>query len=346
MKEEQKINSLFIASAAGVLRRSRSGRARILVSVLIAALALALPPGQAQLAAEEANKLLDAGMWRLKEVLKPSSSKPQFTVQSVDPPSQSSLVHHFKLCPRKLLLYPGESFTLVPLALDRNKEVVEGAAFEWQSKNSNIADVSSTGEVMAVSPGHTQVEVSAGSAKGKVNVEVRSGSRPKTADRKQGDDDWEVEHGHDCDAPEDDPVAQVRDQKSEVGGQGLWAGDQRSEIRGQRSEASGPALKPAPGASSETGPFLTHASFASTMRGGVKSTTKPAMLRVSPAQAARLQHGPLQSLSNPWHRTAAGEPVGFSMVPILMSRQLPPPRPSTQSASLASPRWRIQWGAR
>src|SRR4029079_4883951 len=29
---------------------------------------------------------------------------------------------------------------------------------------------------------------------------------PSYTDRKKADDEWEAEHGHDCDAPEDDPA--------------------------------------------------------------------------------------------------------------------------------------------
>ncbi|MEK6408491.1 MAG: hypothetical protein AABN34_16305 [Acidobacteriota bacterium] len=118
------------------------------------------------------------------------------------PSDRATEVKHLRLCPRKLLLYVGEAFTLVPLPLDRNKEVVHGAALTWETKDPNLASVSSWGEVSASAPGHTQVAVNAGTTKAHVNVEVRAGLRPRLSDRRQGDLDWDAEHGHDCDDPE------------------------------------------------------------------------------------------------------------------------------------------------
>jgi hypothetical protein len=72
----------------------------------------------------------------------------------------------------------------------------------WETKDPNLAGVSSWGEVSAIAPGHTQVTVSAGTTKADVNVEVRAGVRVRLSDRRQGDLDWDAEHGHNCDDPE------------------------------------------------------------------------------------------------------------------------------------------------
>ncbi|HXF39383.1 MAG TPA: BACON domain-containing carbohydrate-binding protein, partial [Blastocatellia bacterium] len=277
--------------ATDLLSRTRRWRVRIFVSLIIIALALPLSPHQAQFAAVEAGKFLHANVARLRDVVKRGPATKQISTQSFDPPGQSSLVHHFKLCPRKLLLYPGENFTLVPLALDRDKEVVEGAAFEWQSKNADVAGISSTGEVIAISPGHTQVEVSAGSAIGKVNVEVRAGSRPAYTDRKKADDDWEAEHGHDCDAPDDDPApSQGIDKRETERNLAVSSGissreDSGNEVSAIQAYATG--LTPAR-------ERLVAARAASVNRPGFK-TSHPAMLRGvrEPAPESLLGHATL-----------------------------------------------------
>ncbi|MEK6289714.1 MAG: hypothetical protein AABO57_28695, partial [Acidobacteriota bacterium] len=179
------------------LQREYAAIFRFLAAVLVAAMAVPIPQVLAEPVARTAIEFVI-------EFLTPSRKKLQ-TVGSQDfkgPSDRATEVKHLRLCPRKLLLYVGEAFTLVPLPLDRNKEVVHGAALIWETKDPNLASVSSWGEVSASAPGHTQVAVNAGTTKAHVNVEVRAGLRPRLSDRRQGDLDWDAEHGHDCDDPE------------------------------------------------------------------------------------------------------------------------------------------------
>lgn len=170
---------------------------RLLAGILVGTMAVPIPQVLAEPVARTAIEFV-------LDFLAPSKKKPQ-TVISQDfkgPADRAFEVKHLKLCPRKLLLYVGEAFTLVPLPLNRNKEIVHGATLTWDAKEPKFATVSSWGEVSAIAPGHTQVTVDAGTTKAHVDVEVRAGLRPRPTDRRQADLDWDGEHGHDCDDPE------------------------------------------------------------------------------------------------------------------------------------------------
>jgi hypothetical protein len=106
-------------------------------------------------------------------------------------------VTHFRLCPRRVLLYSEETFTLSPTPLGAEDEIVDFAYLEWWSENPGVATVSSWGEVTAVSPGQTFVVVQSGSAQARILVQVREGYRPY-----QTDEEWDEEHQDDCSEPE------------------------------------------------------------------------------------------------------------------------------------------------
>ncbi|HJQ24610.1 MAG TPA: Ig-like domain-containing protein, partial [Blastocatellia bacterium] len=138
---------------------------------------------------------------------------PQINAQQFDNPSQrAGQITHFRLCPRHLKLYTEESFTLVPLALDRNQEAVHGVAFDWQTSNAAVAKVSSWGEVTARAPGQAIVTVSVGTARASVSVDVQAGVRPR-----QTDAEWDSEHAGDCDDPE---AAELQDSRDDLARQG------------------------------------------------------------------------------------------------------------------------------
>jgi RHS repeat-associated protein len=124
--------------------------------------------------------------------------------QRADTPGQRALqITHFRLCPRRLSLFVGENYTLVPIALDQNREVVHGVAYEWQSSNAGVASVSG-GTVDAVAPGLAVVTVRIGTARATVVIGVSAGTRGRLPDAA-----WDPEHTHDCDDPEDVAVTEA-----------------------------------------------------------------------------------------------------------------------------------------
>jgi len=171
----------------------------ILAIFIIGTLAFPLSPTQTVALANEARRVIDFAVSKLSASTKPYiHPKQSWSAQQADNPSlRAASITHFRLCPRHLTLYMGESFTLVPLALDRNEETVHGVAFSWQTVNPNIATVSSSGEVSGVAPGHVVVRVQAPNAQASVSVEVRPGVRLH-----QTDHDWDLEHANDCNNPE------------------------------------------------------------------------------------------------------------------------------------------------
>lgn len=178
---------------------------RSLVTTLIAGvMAFPLSPSQAEVIGESARRALDSASLFLRKSAKLSNhSNALVKPQTFETPTERAThVRYLRLCPRKLLLYVGEDFTLVPTPLDQSKEVVHGADLIWSSKNTSIASVLSWGEVLAIAPGATQVTVQSGATKADVDVEVRAGVRPKLADRTDRDPAWDAEHSRDCDDPE------------------------------------------------------------------------------------------------------------------------------------------------
>jgi hypothetical protein len=90
-----------------------------ITAVIIAAMAFTLSPVQADKAGEQARDTIESVIKFLGK--SPLKRKPP-SVKSQDfkgPVTRASEVKHLRLCPRELLLYVGESFTLVPLPLDR-----------------------------------------------------------------------------------------------------------------------------------------------------------------------------------------------------------------------------------
>jgi Bacterial Ig-like domain (group 2) len=160
-----------------------------LLAIFFIAVLLAGPltPVEAEAAAEQARRAIDSVVKLLSA--RPSKQSTQtLSSQSFESPSQrADRVKHLRLCPRELLLYVDESFTLVPLPLDQNNNAVHGADLTFETKDPDLATVSSWGEVSAIAPGHTQVTVQAGTTKAHVNVEVRAGVRPRPSDRRQAD---------------------------------------------------------------------------------------------------------------------------------------------------------------
>jgi RHS repeat-associated protein len=168
-----------------------------ILAVLLTAL-LAAPESLAM--GIEARKAVDSILTRLTRTNRPQKKRavPATSAQAVgDPGQQAAKVRFVRLCPRSLTMYVPETYTLVPLPLDLNRQPVTAPAMTWQTDNAKVAVVTSSGEVDAIAPGNARIRLQIGKVNVIVSVEVRSGARIK-----QTDADWDKEHGHDCDSPE------------------------------------------------------------------------------------------------------------------------------------------------
>jgi YD repeat-containing protein len=201
-------------------------RRSVVSALAIAMILCSFPPSQAEVSGAQARKLVDSVINLLRKPGNTSKrSGGRVKPRQADTAAQrEARVSHVRLCPRRLLLYIGEQFTLVPLPLDQNKEVVQGIAFEWESSDSTTADVASDGSVTALKSGRCSVTASVGNKKDKVNVEVRDGRRPFL-----GNAQWDIEHGHDCDDPEQAPSA--TNSPSEVNASGVHTNSHKGTIR-------------------------------------------------------------------------------------------------------------------
>jgi RHS repeat-associated protein len=153
---------------------------RALIIALIVRLAAPLTPAEAEglaLAAQTAwqkvNAYTSAAVERPVKIV--SGARP---VKAISMASQAEHVAELQVCPRQLVMFVGERYTLTPVALDGSQQVVHGVGMSWSSLNSAVAAVSSFGQVEAVAEGTTSVEVQSGGVNKLIQVEVRSGTRP------------------------------------------------------------------------------------------------------------------------------------------------------------------------
>jgi len=171
---------------------------RIVVIFNIISLIVSLSPVQAEVAGAYARHALHSTFARsVKTNHQPAKPQDFAATRLEDPSRNADRVTHFRLCPRRLSLYVGEAYTLVPVPLGTGNEVVHGVATHWSSHDPNVATVTSLGEVEANAPGHTVVTVQAGTGRATVAVEVREGARPR-----QSDIEFDLEHSGDCNNPE------------------------------------------------------------------------------------------------------------------------------------------------
>jgi hypothetical protein len=162
-----------------------------------------MSPVEAEAAGEHAGRLVDSAIGLLGESTAPSvipsvNRRQDFSAQQVEDPSErAGRIMHIRLCPKRLLLYVGEEFTLSPLALDHDKQPVHGARMSWESSEPAFATVTSAGEVTALAAGRAMLTVHAGVKRAQAMVEVRDGVRPVLSDTES-----DLEHASDCDEPE------------------------------------------------------------------------------------------------------------------------------------------------
>lgn len=170
---------------------------------MVALIVAPMSPVQAGAAGEHARRLVDSAIGLLGESASPSvvSSKNRgqdFSAERVEDPSdRAARVAHIRLCPRRVLLYVGEEFTLAPLALDQDRQPVHGVAMSWDSSDRAVATVTSAGEVTAVAAGRAMLTVHTGVKRAQAIIEVREGVRPVLSDAES-----DQEHASDCEDPE------------------------------------------------------------------------------------------------------------------------------------------------
>lgn len=170
---------------------------RLVVIFVLVSIAISLSPVQAEVAGVYARRALRSVFEPSGDRNNPPSRAQDFVAtQMEDPSANADRVTHFRLCPRRVVLYVGEAYTLAPVPMDRNTQIVSGVAPRWSVNDPNVATVTSWGEVNAIVPGHTVVTVQAGTGRATVAVEVREGAR-----RRQSDLEFDLEHSGDCSDP-------------------------------------------------------------------------------------------------------------------------------------------------
>lgn len=175
--------SLWRSSGAA---RLKPALRRALIIALIVRLAAPLTPVEAdglvraaQTAWREVRAYTNAAVKR--SVKMTSGARP---VKVVTMASQTGQVDALQVCPSQLIMFVGERYTLTPVALgvppspQDPRPVIHGAAMSWNSLNSQVAVVSSFGQVEAKTVGNTSVEVESGGASKQIPIEVRTGTRP------------------------------------------------------------------------------------------------------------------------------------------------------------------------
>lgn len=99
-----------------------------------------------------------------------------------DPTQNRFRVTKVRVTPEKVVIYEGEGMQINCMTMGAFGDPVNGVALGWTSVNERVATVDSTGEVTAVSPGHTVMQVTAGTQRAAIPVEVRAGVRPVLTD--------------------------------------------------------------------------------------------------------------------------------------------------------------------
>ncbi|MGH9916620.1 MAG: Ig-like domain-containing protein, partial [Pyrinomonadaceae bacterium] len=143
-------------------------------------LAFPMAPAQAVVLSNRASAAWKNAVSYLGEVFSPISkgSVKSKARQPFSAVTQAQQVAYIQFCPRKLILFVGESQAVTPLAMSSTQQVVHGASINYNSLNASIATVTSYGEVQARSVGTTSVEVGCETATMPITIEVREGTRP------------------------------------------------------------------------------------------------------------------------------------------------------------------------
>jgi RHS repeat-associated protein len=184
-------------------RRKSQFTPRVIIGLIILTMALPVSPAQAEVVGKRAGNAVGAGLALLRDLLSdPTRTGRGRQSQSVEDSAQrAARVARVSLCPRRMLMYTGEVYTLSPLPLDLQGQPVHGVVFTWESSDKQVVEVASNGSVTALKAGQCVVTSSVGSRTEQVLVEVRDGARPSLTNEQ-----WEAEHANDCTDPEQSPV--------------------------------------------------------------------------------------------------------------------------------------------
>ena len=131
-------------------------------------------------------------------------------------------VDSIQLCPAAVTLYVGEAKTLIPQALDVDGKIVAGVDATFSSDNAAVVDVTSWGELEAISSGTATITVTMETVSVQVSVGVQTGFRTPIDDA-TSDQRAATEcsgGGGNLQAFEDDPEPFVHDvtlEENEVG---------------------------------------------------------------------------------------------------------------------------------
>jgi RHS repeat-associated protein len=183
-------------------RLSKAGgtAARAIAVFIISSMIASISPAQAEIFGGYGREAVESTYNSSNSPVKHyplSAQEGNFSGRIEDTSEREASVAHINLCPRRLTLYVGEAFTLVPMAVDHKKEAVHGVAMTWESNEATLAPVSSYGRVSALAAGRATITVRAGQKQANVHVEVINGARPITSDS-----DWDIQHKDDCVDPE------------------------------------------------------------------------------------------------------------------------------------------------
>ena len=186
-------------------RTSRSSRviSRFLAALVIALMIIPLSPAQAEAAGKQARQSLKSTYRYLKDLtVMPSkeSLRPNKPQAVEDSSQRAARVTRVQICPRRLLLYVGEEYTLSPLPLDDQGEPVHGVVYSWETSDVTVAEVASNGTITALKNGLCFITASVGQRKERVLIEVREGRKPFLTNAA-----WDAEHAQDCENPEQSP---------------------------------------------------------------------------------------------------------------------------------------------
>ena len=136
---------MFVSNRS--VSKTRRASVRLLIVFMIGLIVAPMSPVEAEAAGEHARRIVDSASGLLSESTGPSvmpsvKHAQDFSAQQVEDPSErAGRIMHIRLCPKRLLLYVGEEFTLSPLALDHDKQPVHGARMSWESSEPGFATV-------------------------------------------------------------------------------------------------------------------------------------------------------------------------------------------------------------
>ncbi len=97
-------------------------------------------------------------------------------------------VSRIQITPQKFVGYQGQTISFSALPLNSNGETIQGIPFDWQSSDTNKAQIDEAGRVRFLQPGLVHISCQAGTAQIAIPILVRPGARPI-----QSDAEWRLD---------------------------------------------------------------------------------------------------------------------------------------------------------